>query len=353
MEAIDMIINNLPAPTWERLRMNRANVSGAALDGQGMVDCSGGLSLSAGDAQAFSTISTGSGKDVDHLLSAAGVTPVQLTVAAGACPAATRLNFSWAEGEKTGHQLLISLGEGSEATVLMDYTAPEGTSGTGAVQTKIKAEKNAHLRLVQIQRLGQGFTFFNDMGADCAEGAQVELIQLFLSGKTTYAGCETTLTGKNSRFNASLAYALSEEQKLDMNYVARHVGQHTESDMNAAGSLQGSSAKLFRGTIDFVKGCAGSVGNEKEEVLLIDENTVNQTIPLILCAEEDVEGNHGASLGKPDEEVLFYLAARGIPEAEAYALLARAKLDVVAGLIWDDDFKGEILNHIKGGAQDE
>ena len=39
----------------------------------------------------------------------------------------------------------------------------------------------------------------------------------------------------------------------------------------------------FRGTIDFIKGSAGSVGNEKEEVLLIDEKCVNQTIPIILC----------------------------------------------------------------------
>ena len=69
--------------------------------------------------------------------------------------------------------------------------------------------------------------------------------------------------------------------------------------------MRDTAFKLFRGTIDFVKGSAGSVGNEKEEVLLIDEKCVNQTIPIILCAEEDVVGNHGATIGKPDEELLF------------------------------------------------
>lgn len=48
-------------------------------------------------------------------------------------------------------------------------------------------------------------------------------------------------------------------------------------------------------------------------MLLVVDNMVNQTIPLILCAEEDVEGNHGASIGKPDENMLFYAATRGIP----------------------------------------
>lgn len=48
---------------------------------------------------------------------------------------------------------------------------------------------------------------------------------------------------------------------------------------------------------------------------------VNQTIPLILCAEEDVKGSHGASIGQLDEETLFYMQARGISEEQAYALM--------------------------------
>lgn len=47
------------------------------------------------------------------------------------------------------------------------------------------------------------------------------------------------------------------------------------------------------------------------------DNVVNQTIPLILCAEEDVEGNHGASIGQLDEEMLFYLSSRGMSAESA------------------------------------
>ncbi len=97
-----------------------------------------------------------------------------------------------------------------------------------------------------------------------------------------------------------------------MNYVARHHGRKTESLMESSGVLSGEAFKLFRGTIDFVKGCPGSVGNEKEDVLLLGDDVVNQTIPLILCAEEDVEGNHGASIGELDEKTLFYLMSRGL-----------------------------------------
>ena len=61
-------------------------------------------------------------------------------------------------------------------TVVMDYHSNEGT-GTAAIQTKIHAEKNAKLKLIQIERLGEGFDCMNDIGAYCEDGAGVELVQ--------------------------------------------------------------------------------------------------------------------------------------------------------------------------------
>ena len=85
--------------------------------------------------------------------------------------------------------------------------------------------------------------------------------------------------------------------------MALHEGKKTQSNMQAGGVLRDHAFKLYRGTIDFKWGAKGAVGNEKEDVLLLSNDVVNQTIPLILCAEEDVEGNHGATIGKLDDEL--------------------------------------------------
>ncbi|MCD7806859.1 MAG: SufD family Fe-S cluster assembly protein, partial [Lachnospiraceae bacterium] len=77
-------------------------------------------------------------------------------------------------------------------------------------------------------------------------------------------------------------------------------------------------------------------GNEKEEILLLGERQVNQTIPLILCKEEDVEGNHGATIGRLPEQVLFYLGTRGIPAQAAEDLIASARLEAVCARIPDE-----------------
>lgn len=113
------------------------------------------------------------------------------------------------------------------------------------------------------------------------------------------------------------------------------------------GVLADKAFKLFRGTIDFKRGASGSEGEETEEVLMLGEDAVNQTIPLILCGEEDVRGNHGATIGEPEEEVLFYMASRGIGKDEATALLARTKIDGLRARIGRSDLEERVREYME------
>ncbi|MBU5895455.1 SufD family Fe-S cluster assembly protein, partial [Vibrio cholerae O1] len=65
--------------------------------------------------------------------------------------------------------------------------------------------------------------------------------------------------------------------------------------------------KTLRETIDLVHGAKGSKGNEAETVLVASDNVMNETLPVILCDEDDVLGNHGASIGSIGPEQLAYL----------------------------------------------
>ena len=126
-------------------------------------------------------------------------------------------------------------------------------------------------------------------------------------------------------------------QKLDVNLIANHIGAHTTSQIRADGTLKDSGEKTFRGTIDFKRGAKGAAGSEQENVLLLGEHVVNKTIPLILCAEEDVEGSHGATIGELDEDTLFYFAARGIGAETAEDIMAKGKMEVLYRQIRDEE----------------
>ena len=183
----------------------------------------------------------------------------------------------------------------------------------------------------------------------------MELVKLELGAGKLYSGGEIDLKGKASNFAAGIGYTAKPGQHLDMNYTARHHGKKTESLMEVSGVVSENAFKIFRGTIDFIAGCAGSKGTESEDVLLLGEELVNQTIPLILCAEEDVEGNHGASIGKLDDQTLFYLASRGIPKEEAEKMLARARVDALNARIPVKSVRDTVEAYLGGGdeADDE
>ena len=144
------------------------------------------------------------------------------------------------------------------------------------------------------------------------------------------------LVGDGSDFQADMGYLAQKTQKLDMNTVVNHIGKKTTSRIQADGALKDSAEKLFRGTIDFKQGASESEGNEQENVILLGEDIVNRTVPLILCAEESVVGNHGATIGELDDDLLFYFESRGIDRKTAENMMARAALDRLIRLIDDE-----------------
>ena len=205
-----------------------------------------------------------------------------------------------------------------------------------AVQTRIKAGNGASVKLVQLQLTKQAGQVFTDIGVEAGENAHVQIVQLFAGGADVYAGSEVTLKGDGSSSQVFIGYQGAGKGKLDFNYNSVHIGKNTDSSMTVNGVLRDSAEKTFRGTIDFKTGSSGAVGAETEDVLLLGETVVNKTVPLILCAEEDVKGSHGASIGQLDEEMLFYLGSRGISEQKAVDLMAGARISRIVREIGDE-----------------
>ena len=312
------------------------------------IQCPDAIMKTETSEEQLNQIRTGMGEDMTKLLQESGTQAICFTAEEGVKEAApVTLSFGYQDTDRKGNRIDLYLKENSEMTVVMDYHSNEGT-GTAAIQTKIHAEKNAKLKLIQIERLGEGFDCMNDIGAYCEDGAGVELVQLIIGGKNVYMGAETTLAGKESDFTAAIGYQVTGENRLDMNYNAVHEGKKTTSSMTANGVLRDHAKKLFRGTIDFKKGAKGAKGDELEDVLLLDDGVQNQTIPLILCAEEDVEGNHGASIGSLDDELIFYLESRGISEEAAYELMANARLKAVCKKIPVEGLRAELNEMLDG-----
>lgn len=371
-QGLEMKINRLPVPTWNWLRMNESRIVQKAADSECEIRCRipdfiDEIEENTKYMKQMDTVLTGLGEDMDLLAEHSNAAQRMFVIRKNQNqeamkpealkpealkpeaikPDLLKLDFYYADKDEKLNTIGIYAKEGSRAVVIMDYSSLKSSSGTASIQTKIFAEKGADVQLIQIQRLGEGFRCLNDVGGSCREGAKIEVIQLVLGGKDTYQGSRIELAGKESVLDAKIGYLLKKNQRLDMNYTALHTGEKTQSAITALGVLRGESQKLFRGTIDFQKGASKATGEEKEDILLLDDHVVNRTIPLILCAEEDVQGSHGATIGQLDEALLFYMQSRGMETEEIYEMMARARIDALCRLIPDEETRTRLENYLE------
>ena len=327
-----MTINRIPAPTYRWLHMNEARTeafSGGEAGGEKHIP-EGVVA----EARTFSagTIPTGVGSELDSLMEAAGSRQDHYLVPAGSrIDDPLRLSYQ-AGSEDAVAPVSIEVEQGARCTVIV-WIGSEGEGARLASQIRARIGQGASLRLVEVVYAPKS-DIFCDIGIETEEKGSFELVQLFLAAAHTFSGTRCELVGDGSSMEADIAYRLGRES-LDMNYIANHRGKKTTSRMDVAGVLGNGAEKLFRGTIDFKRGAKGAVGNEQEDALLLDKDVVNRTIPLILCAEEDVEGNHGATIGRLGEDLLFYLQSRGMNTEQIYEMMARARIDAVANRIGD------------------
>ena len=333
-------LNRLPARTWNWLRMNESLLNLAPAEAGCMPAVSGLTEPAVWTADAplpegWNEIETGMGPDFDAYLNETALFALEVPEGA-VLSRPVVLDFTYPEGTRLASRVYLHAEKNSVLPVILLL---RGDAELAALQTRVRAEAGAKVTVYAVELLSEKAACLNDLGGICAEGASMELVKLELGAGQNYSGTAASLAGKGSQFRANVGYRVPTGRKLDMNYVIRHYGEKTHSQLDVNGVLEEDAAKLFRGTIDFPKGCKGAKGNEQETVLLLGERQVNQTIPLILCQEEDVEGNHGATIGRLEERVLFYLASRGISRKAAENMIARAKLDAVCGLIPSEEVR--------------
>ncbi len=341
-----MRVNQLPAPTWNWLHMNHAETSVEVALTDASYEEKGSSAINCSNNEKFSvTCKTGLGEEYSQKMENLGL-PVHSYQVTTQMESPIYQTFSLKEKNHVANLMEWQVAKGASAVVIQDFSEEEAEDQVFATELRYHLQEDARLTVVQILRPSEKQHVFLNLGGILEAKAEFHLIQLVLNGQEVYLGNYTDLQGTAAGYVSDLGYTVKGTSKLDINYVANHVGKKTTADILASGVLRNQGKKLFRGTIDFHKGCAGSKGNELEEVLLMDDDIVNQTIPLILCDEEDVEGSHGASIGQMDDSLALYMKSRGLSEEIISEMLAKAKIDVIINRIPDEKTKEMVRSYL-------
>lgn len=240
----------------------------------------------------------------------------------------------------------ITAKENTKSTVIIKYTSNQEKESYHNGIIKAQAEKNAELNIILVNLMNTKSNNFLAIENEFEENAKINYTIVDFGGKHSITNYYSNLQGDNCDNQLNTIYLGKENQVFDLNYIGELRGKKSNIDIEVQGALKDTSKKHFKGTIDFKKGCKKATGNENEACMLLSDTAKSIALPMLLCSEEEVEGNHSSSAGKIGEKELFYIMSRGFELKEAMKLMVRARFNQILEKIENDELREEILQEI-------
>ncbi len=240
----------------------------------------------------------------------------------------------------------IIAGENARATVVIKYESDNDFDCFHNGILRLYAKKGAKINIIFMNLMNLKSHHFMAIENTLEENAKINCCMIDLGGKNSITNLYSNLAGDSCENTINTIYLGKENQLFDLNYIGELRGKKSNIEIEVQGALKDTAKKHFKGTIDFKKGSQKAKGNENESCMLLSDTAKSLALPMLLCSEEDVEGNHSSSAGKIDEKELFYMMSRGFEIKDAMKLMVRARFNKILSQIKDESLRAFIFRKI-------
>jgi Fe-S cluster assembly protein SufD len=226
--------------------------------------------------------------------------------------------------------ILVLVEEGASVTYVHESASPDEdleTMHAGIVE--IKVEQGANFKFVELQSWGKHVWNFSHERAQVGRDANLDWIFGAIGSRLTKNFTEIDLAGQGSNGRMSGFYFTDGTQHLDHDTQQNHFAPNTTSDLLFKGALKGKSRSVWQGMIYVAPGAQKTDGYQANRNLILDDQARADSIPGLEILADDVRCTHGATVGKLEEEPMFYLQSRGIPRGEAERILVEGFFDPI------------------------
>jgi Fe-S cluster assembly protein SufD len=182
-------------------------------------------------------------------------------------------------------------------------------------------------------------------GVERGEGAEYDAFILMLGARLSRHDLVVCLA-KDSRCIANGAYLLREQQEATIATFVDHAAPCARTSEVVKGVVDDRAHGIFQGKIRVRTDAQKTDAHQLNRNLILSPRAAVDTKPELEIYADDVKCSHGATVGDLDEAQLFYLRARGIPEAEARRILVEAFAMDVLDLIEDASARAYLERHL-------
>ncbi len=242
-------------------------------------------------------------------------------------------SITWlaSEGVLQTTRILVLLEEGAEVTFVHETSSPEGLEKqslhTGLFE--IFVGKSAKFNFVELQSLGTNVWNLSHENVDLDQNSNLDWIFASLGSKVTKAFSHLNLVGQGATGKMSGFYFSNGTQHFDHDTRQNHLAQNTTSDLLFKGALLGNSRSVWQGMIYVDPNASKTDGYQANRNLVLSEKARADSIPGLEILTDDVRCTHGATVGKIDQDLVFYLESRGLPKKEAEKLIVEGFFDPI------------------------
>lgn len=220
-------------------------------------------------------------------------------------------------GAVTIPRLIVTAGEASSVSVLVEQRSPESLDALVLPEVEVFAGSAARVSVTVIQTWGGAMTAVGRHRYRAGRGGFVELAEAGLGGRFSRLHLTVDLVGKGADARIIGAYFGDRGQTLDYRYFMNHAGPNTTSTMFLKGAVGGAARSVFTGLIRIEPEGQGTTAHQTNRNLVLSDDAQAHSVPNLEILANDVRCGHGSAVGPLDEEQRYYLMSRGLPGPRA------------------------------------
>jgi Fe-S cluster assembly protein SufD len=222
---------------------------------------------------------------------------------------------------------------GSQATIVEHHIGLGQGAYFANSATEILVEEGAILRHCKIQDEAAEAFHTATTVARVERSGNFDSFVFSLGSRLARNEIRVALAGEGAGCRLNGGYLAKGKQHTDNTTIIDHRAPHTSSREVYKGVLDGEARAVFQGKIFVRPGAQKSDGQQLNNTLLLSTGAEIDAKPALDIQADDVKCSHGATAGALDDEALFYLRSRGIPEERAQRILVEAFLgDIIDGI---------------------
>ena len=214
-------------------------------------------------------------------------------------------------------------------------------------QIRVNLEKRAKVKLVIATNLPVNSTNLQAVTTILGEEAMLDISYIEIGASKSIVNIKNILEGDRSIVIEDGIYFKEGDEFLDILATNEHWGNDTDSDAMFNGALKDQAIKNWKGVVDLRPGCVKANGKIGDYSMMFSDNVKNKTAPILLCAEKEVEGNHAASVGRLNKEMLFYIMSRGFDKKQAESMMLEAVFSKAIDKIEDQELREALRGKVR------